>query len=363
MLVCNVDKRLRDFALQIDFTVGDETLVIIGPSGCGKSTTLQLLSGLKTPDDGRISINEQPLFDQAQKHNIAPEARGIGVVFQHYALFPHLSVRANIAYGLKAKNISKSFKKQKVEAMMQSLDLMALRHRVPADLSGGEQQRVALARALIIEPQLLLLDEPLSALDVTTRTGVRRELKTTLASLEIPTILVSHDYEDAISLGDRILVMDQGQIIQEGDAEQLLHAPRSSFVSDFSGTNFFTGQVNTHVNGRAHIQVENTDATLQSTASASGSPDCLIAPWHIQLKKQKPNDEDMNVFAETVINILPYGNRIRVEMAGELPLTAEISPQEWAQLHLQERDSVYAVISPDHVQLLNNENGQKDVAD
>lgn len=343
MLACHVQKQLRDFKLHIDFDMNEETLVMVGPSGCGKSTTLKLLAGLMKPDDGWMMLGEKPLFHKAQKINVAPEGRRIGFVFQNYALFPHLSVFDNIAYGLNARKITRQERISKVLQMLAALGITALADSMPQNLSGGEQQRVALARALVIEPNALLLDEPLSALDATTRGHIRRELKKTLVSLEIPTIIVSHDYEDAISMGDRILVMDQGHLIQEGTAKELLRAPRSSFVADFSGTNFFSGVSD---NGMVKIG----DAKLHSVETAGGEVSVMIYPWDVALAKDA-GQQDANVSPGDVVNILPYGNRARVEIEGALPLTAEITAERLDELQLREKERVYAIIVYDAVHL------------
>jgi molybdenum ABC transporter ATP-binding protein len=355
MLVCNIEKALRDFELKLDVTLGNETLVIVGHSGCGKSTTLKMLAGLMAPDNGQIAVDEQTLFDKNKKMNISPEDRGIGFLFQNYALFPHLSVFENVAYGLDSKKMSKEGKAVKVENMLQTLDIVHLIDNMPDNLSGGEQQRVALARALVLEPNVLLLDEPLSALDVTTRGRVRRELKKTLSFLDIPTIIVTHDYEDAISLGDRILVMDHGRVIQEGTAKELLTYPRSAFVADFSGTNFFSGEAERNEGGLTDLKVEEGEVTLSSAQMAKGSLSVMIHPWDIDLAKEKPVDTDVNMLRGEVVNVLSYGNRARVEIEGSLPLTVEITAEVLEYLDLRDQDPVYVVIHPSAVKVLKKE--------
>lgn len=355
MLNCNIRRRLRDFELDMDFTVGDETLVIVGHSGCGKSTTLKVLAGLLAPTEGRITVGERTFFDGTRKLNVSPEARNIGFVFQNYALFPHLSVFENVVYGLDGKKLSKVKKAAKVEGMLQTLNISHLIDSMPADLSGGEQQRVALARSLVLEPDVLLLDEPLSALDVTTRGRVRRELKKTLKSLGIPTIIVTHDYEDAISLGDRILVMDRGHVIQEGTARELLTLPRSPFVADFSGTNFFSGEVLGTQNTMSRVRLDEGDVILWAAQTAGKTlRSVMIYPWNIELVKEKPADDRVNVLQGEVVNILSYGNRARVEIEGAVSLIAETSERTLEQLGLKEQEMVYAIVDPKAVQVLEN---------
>jgi ABC-type Fe3+/spermidine/putrescine transport system ATPase subunit len=389
MVICEIKKVLRDFKLDINFRMENETLVIVGHSGCGKSTTLKALGGLLAPDEGSIRIGEKTYFDRQLKINTSPEDRGIGFLFQNYALFPHLTVYENVAYGLAVRKVPKNEQRRKVEETLQSLNIIQLIDSMPADLSGGEQQRVALARALILEPQLLLLDEPLSALDVTTRARVRRELKKTLSALKIPTIIVSHDYEDAISLGDRILVMDRGRVIQEGTSEELLIHPRSSFVADFSGTNYFAAQAEGRKEEYLRLHVSEWNQTLLSVVHsfhpekgnvedgklgewrmAEDKPvkdyvgqeelSLMIYPWDISIVKVAPEKSRHNILPGKVINILSYGNRARIEMEGSVPLTIELNRETLKKLQLVEGDSVYAVVEPSAVHVLHHE--EKSVA-
>ncbi|WP_202079132.1 ABC transporter ATP-binding protein [Caldalkalibacillus salinus] len=353
MLTCNIRKELRDFELDIEFTIGKETLVIVGHSGCGKSTTLRAIAGLIRPDQGEITIGDQFLFSHDKKINMIPEEREIGFLFQNYALFPHLTVYENVGFGLAARHIPPAEQKKRVEEQLALVGMTEYIDNMPDELSGGQQQRVALARALVLEPKILLLDEPLSALDVTTRDRVRRELKKTLSLLNIPAVVVTHDYEDAISLGQRILVMDEGKIIQEGTSQELIQAPRSSFVADFSGTNYFDGRMTKQEDGLAHFKLERWGETLRSTARSEGEQSIVIQPWDIRLTKEKPSASRANVLASKVINILMYGNRLRVDLEGPIPLVVEVQGEDiTALMGMEEGDDVYAVIEPEAVKVL-----------
>lgn len=228
-------KQLRDFELDLALEVDGEVHVLIGSTGCGKSTTLRLLAGLLSPDEGRVDLDGHTLVDTQRRTEAPPEERRVGYLVQTYALFPHLSVTGNVAYG-----IPRPTRGERRARVGRTLELVGIGHLAPAmpgDLSGGEQQRVALARALARDPGFLLLDEPLSALDVSTRAGVRAELARILARLEIPTLVVSHDYEDARVLGDRISVVDRGRIVQTGTSEETTARPANAFVAAFTGTN------------------------------------------------------------------------------------------------------------------------------
>ncbi len=235
MLGFTLQKRLRDFSLDVSLEVGTGTLALIGYSGCGKSTMLRLLAGLLDPDGGRIELDGRILLDTETGRNVPPEKRNVGFLVQDYALFPHLSVTDNIAYG-----ISRLKGEEQEKRIQDALNLVGIHHLAaakPGNLSGGEQQRVALARAMARRPAYLLLDEPLSALDVTTRTRVRSELRAILESLNIPTIVVTHDYEDARILGNKIAVMERGTILQSGTAQEISRYPANAFVATFTETN------------------------------------------------------------------------------------------------------------------------------
>ncbi|HET7616383.1 MAG TPA: ABC transporter ATP-binding protein, partial [Bacillales bacterium] len=346
MLSCNIQKTLRDFSLDVNFRVEKETVTIVGHSGSGKTTVLKLLAGLLEPERGWVRINGKTYFDDRKKIDLAPERRNVGFVFQHYALFPHLSVFDNIAYGLAGK----SGKKRAVEKMLETLGITCLKKRFPRELSGGEQQRVAVARALVMNPDMLLLDEPMSALDVTTRRKVRAELKKTLARLDVPKILVTHDYEDALSVGERIIVMDGGRIIQEGTPTELLRNPKSSFVADFSGINIFSGTVHPSDETRSHFSVEGNHFFVKNTERA-GSARAVIYPWDVEVDKMAFKEET-NVFRGRIGNILPYGNRSRVEIEGALSLIAEISAETIERIRLREKDVVYVKVAPEQVKVL-----------
>lgn len=241
MLKINFVKSLDQFELDISFECNG-VLALVGPSGCGKSLTLRCIAGLTKPDQGTIEIAKQVYFDSAQGINLPPQQRNIGFLFQNYALFPHLTVQQNIAYGI--SNWPKENQNQKIRELVQLVRLEGLEGRYPSQLSGGQQQRVALARALAREPKLLLLDEPFSALDGSTRGKLQRELRTLLNELKIPTVLVTHDLEEAYSFGDQIAAFESGRILQFGDKEEVLRRPSTRKTARLLGTkNFFDGVV------------------------------------------------------------------------------------------------------------------------
>jgi len=206
-----------------------ELLAVLGPSGCGKTTLLRIAGGYESCDSGAMRIHGSDVT------NLAPEKRNVGMVFQNYALFPHMTVLENVEFGLRMRRLPKQMRRDKVAPILSLVGLEGMEKRKPAEISGGQQQRVALARALVIEPAVLLLDEPLANLDRNVRLYMRDELRSLQQRLRITTILVTHDQEEAIAIADRIAVMDQGRIEQTGGALEICLNPASSFVSGFLG--------------------------------------------------------------------------------------------------------------------------------
>jgi molybdenum ABC transporter molybdate-binding protein len=316
VLSFHLQKNLRDFTLDIELEIENKTLALIGHSGCGKSTTLQLLAGLQIPDKAFIRLDGEVLTDTDANLFVPVEKRRIGYVFQDYALFPHLTVRENVLYGI--KHYERLEQETRLDEALSLLQLEAFEDVLPASLSGGQQQRVALARALVTRPNLLLLDEPLSALDVTTRGHVRTELKQVLDSLSIPSIVVTHDYEDARVLGDQIAVIDQGQLIQMGTSVNIGERPASPFVAQFVGTN---------------LVVENKSETVTQRKMLA------FDPWKVKVTDQ-PTLSDYQ-WSGTITDISNLGAFNRLSIQGEEQLLADI-PMEERAFHLG--DSVFVSV-------------------
>lgn len=226
----NISKQLGEFTLNLNLSINKGELVtLLGPSGCGKTTALRIASGLIEPDKGSFIINSEDIT------NTPPSKRNIGIVFQNYALFPHLNVEKNIAYGLKAKGYKKSQIKDETEYILNKLHLKGYNNRNINSLSGGEKQRVALGRSLAIKPRLLLLDEPLSALDAELRKHLRTEIKSIQKEFKISTLYVTHDQEEALSVSDRVAVLKNGELQQFSTPKELYTAPTNEFVAKFVG--------------------------------------------------------------------------------------------------------------------------------
>jgi molybdate transport system ATP-binding protein len=235
-------KREDGFELDVTFTLAEGITIVFGASGAGKTTLLDCIAGLTTPDSGRITVAGRVLFDSDQGVNLPVQSRRIGYVFQDLALFPHLSVRANVAYGL--SGIHGQEREQRVHEALDTLGILSLRDRRPAQLSGGERQRVALARALVIEPSILLLDEPLAALDLPVRMKIADDLRRSIQNLPVPVLYVTHSRDEVFMLGERMLVLERGKIIAQGTPHEVLSAPRGETVAQLAGfENIFDAQV------------------------------------------------------------------------------------------------------------------------
>jgi len=313
---------LRSFELDVSLAIG-ATVALVGPSGAGKSTVLNAIAGLVRPSGGVIRCGEETWFDQDVF--LPPERRSVGLVFQDYALFPHLTVRGNVEYA----------RRHAADEYLERFGIAHLANARPAALSGGERQRVALARALARDPAILLLDEPLAALDAHTRVEVRTELQQLLAGLEIPTLLVTHDFEDAAALAQEIGVIVDGRLRQTGTAADLVARPADPFVASFTGANLLRG---TPTGSPGSIRLE--DGTLITAAEEVGEATTLaVYPWDITISTHPPDDSALNVVAGTITAITELGNRARVTIG---PVSAEITAESLRRLGLETGGRAYA---------------------
>lgn len=368
MLTAVLDTHLNTFHLDINFSAGKgKTTVLLGESGAGKSTVLRLLAGLLHPERGHISLEGNTYFDSERHIAIPPQERPIGYVFQDYMLFPHLTTFENVAFGLRAQHLPRKVVRQRVGEALEQVHLAGYDQRRPAQLSGGQQQRVAIARALALHPQLLLLDEPLAALDIQTRREVRQELRNLLSSTGITTVMVTHQYLEALLFGYHILVLEQGQVIQQGSHRDLLQYPRSSYIAELVGMNFFRGRVicceagamctiQLQNNGRPGIELS---AALEEQTQKLPEPGdeafVLVDPRSITLYQTLPDSSARNVFQGTIVQLLnlgsPFGKnsgqsgRVRVSMSVDdsVPLlTAEVTETSASRMALSEGKMMYA---------------------
>lgn len=317
--------RLGRIELDVCLSVGRETLGLIGPSGAGKTSVLRAIAGLLKPDDGRIVSGGRPLFDSQRAVDLLPEERRVGLVFQDGALFPQMSVAQNIAYGLRPRPRGRRERRTRVNDILERFTITPLASSRPDRISGGERQRVAIARAVASSPDVLLLDEPLSALDAVTKRRVAAELARTLAELRLPTILVSHDLGDVAGLAERVAVIDAGRIVQTGTTAELLRCPASAFVAAFVGTNYFAGEAK-RVAGLTEITLD-AGGLVMSERHASGRVGVVVQPWHVSLGDPADVDPGVNALTGPITSITPYGSRIRVTLASSPPIVADVPAQ------------------------------------
>ena len=236
MLEFRAVRKLRDFVLDLALSVlPGETLVMMGENGAGKSTVLNLISGILTPDEGEITLSDRLLFSSGERINVPPENRNIGHLFQSYALFPHMTVAENVAFGLRCRKLPEPEIKRAVAEQLETINLSELADVNVGRLSGGQRQRVALARALVLDPDLLLLDEPLAAVDMRSQAAMRRELRERIRKTGIPCIVVTHSLRDAVELGDRLGLMEDGHLVAGGRPEEVLRMRENRFIASFVG--------------------------------------------------------------------------------------------------------------------------------
>ena len=347
MLQAQLAIRFGAFALDLELEVPPgEALVLVGESGSGKSTVLRLLAGLTRPTSGRIVMEGRAWFDSARKINLPPQEREIGWLPQDYALLPHLDVFDNVAFGLRARRVPKQEILERCQRALEQFGVADLAARRLLGLSGGQQQRVALARAMVLKPRLLLLDEPLAALDVQTRARVRGDLRAMLASLPCTTIFVTHNPLEAVVFGQRIAVLDGGRIVQSGTPDRLLRQPRSSYVAAFTGVNLFHGRSSVpQPGGLSRIETDQGPVLVSGT-EVGGTPFIAVSPREITLYAAAPTaGSAQNVFRGPVVEMVPeppFGERVRVVLGTRPPLVAEVTQAAVDRLGLAVGTQVYA---------------------
>jgi molybdate transport system ATP-binding protein len=328
---------LRSFDVELALDVEAETLALVGPSGAGKTSVLRAVAGLLRPSRGVISAGRDTWFDSQRGVNLRPEERSVGYVFQEYALFPHLTVEQNVA-----------FSGGRADGLLSRLHVEHLAKAKPADLSGGERQRVAVARALARRPRVLLLDEPMAALDPHTRGAVRAELHDLLRELGLPTLLVTHDFEDAAALADRVGVVSDGKLRQVGTPADLLGSPADPFVARLAGANVLSGVAARTVNGLTGVLLD-AGPTIFATDVGSGRTDVVVYPWDVSLARQAPDDSALNHVRDEIVSLTPLGNRARVRLK---LLTAEVTTASVERLGLRPGDHVVASFKATQARLL-----------
>ncbi len=346
-LDARISLRLGTLDLQAELTVAPgELLALLGPNGAGKSTVLRCLAGLTPLDEGRIVVDDTVVDDPATDTFVEPEQREIGFVFQNYLLFEHMSVLENVAFGLRARRVPKALARQTAHEWLERVGLADYAQQRPRALSGGQAQRAALARALATDPRLLLLDEPLAALDAGTRGTVRRDLRRHLATFEGMRILVTHDPVDAYALADRVAILDGGRIEQTGTLAEVTAHPRSRYVADLVGVNLVSGTV---VDG---VLTTGSGARVVIADAAPGASFAVIRPHSIALVRDVPvGSSPRNTWSGIIADVDRLGDRVRVGLDGALPLVAEITTAALESLELRPGDEVFASVKATDIEV------------
>jgi molybdate transport system ATP-binding protein len=318
--------------------------VLFGPSGSGKTTLLRCLAGLDRPDRGHIRFGPETWFDANRSIHVPPQRRGIGFLAQEYALFPHLTVAGNIAFGLRRVRAAERWRR--VREMLAFFGLAGLEGRYPPQLSGGQQQRVALARALIRRPRLLLMDEPLSALDAPTREELRRELRRLLAGLRVPALLVTHDRVEALALGDAVVVLDQGQVRQSGPVQEVFARPADAAVARIVGVETVEpARILEAGDGLATLAVGQAQLVALAPECSAGEGYVCIRAEDVLLGKEPTGPSSArNRLAGVVCALVREGPMVRVSLDCGFPLTAVVTYQACLELSLQEGNRVTALV-------------------
>ncbi len=333
---------LRLGPLDLDVTMEastDEVVAVVGPNGAGKSTLLRALAGLVRADRGRVTLGDRVLDDIAGGVHVPPEERPVAVVFQDNVLFPHLSALDNVAYGLRAQGMRRAEARRRAGEWLERVGIDGDHAgRRPATLSGGQAQRVALARALATEPQLLLLDEPLSAVDVETKGRLRRALREQLAGSPAVRLVVTHDPVDAMALADRLVVLEDGRITQQGPITEVTTRPRSAWVARLAGLNLFRGTAEA---GRLVVA---GGSALTIASDVRGPAFALVHPRAVTVHRSRPEGSARNAWAGEAVGIHHEGDRVRVQIEGAPAIVAELTPAGAGALRLAEGGPVWVSV-------------------
>jgi len=337
---------MGSLALDVELSAGDgEVIGVLGPNAAGKSTLLRALAGLSPLRRGRVVLDGDVLEDTATGVLEPAERRRVGFMFQDSRLFPHLSVLDNVAFGPRARGLSRGEARRRAEEWLRRLGWTAPTSVRPRTLSGGQAQRVALARALATEPRLLLLDEPLAALDAGARAELRRELRRHLSSFAGTCLVVTHDPLEAMVLAERLVVLEEGRVTQAGRPEEVRAHPRSRYVADLVGLNLYRGRA-------AHGTITLANGSTLVAADGVAGPDevfALIHPRAVALHRERPEGSPRNVWPGTADGLEVSGDRVRVRISGPVPLVAEVTPAAVGALRLDDGGPVWASVKATEV--------------
>jgi molybdate transport system ATP-binding protein len=330
---------LAGFRLDVQLTAKPgEVVALLGPNGAGKTTALRALAGLVPIDGGHVVLDGRRLDDPAMNAFTAPEHRRIGVVFQDYLLFPHLSAVDNVAFGMRCRRVPRRAARERAYAWLDRVGLSDHAGKRPRQLSGGQAQRVALARALATEPRLLLLDEPLAALDARTRLDTRADLRGHLHSHQGATVLVTHDPLDAMMLADRLVIVEDGAVVQTGDAATITTRPRTEYVARLVGLNLFRGR-----SAATAVRLPG-DFTLTTATAQDGDVFVAFPPAAVALFAERPDGSPRNTWPAVVATVSRHGDNLRIELRGPITVAADVTPGAAVQLDLVPGRRVWAAL-------------------
>jgi molybdate transport system ATP-binding protein len=334
---------LRKGTLQLDVRLdvaSSGVVVLLGPNAAGKTTLLRALAGLVPLERGRVALDGVVLEDTSAGVRVPTEQRPVGVVFQDYLLFPHMTALENVAFGLRSRGSGRAAARERALAMLDRMGLAELASAKPRALSGGQAQRVALARALATDPRLLLLDEPLSAMDAGARAELRRGLSRHLAAYEGTCLVITHDPIEAMTLGDQLVVLEAGRVVQAGSPDELSSHPRSRYVADLLGLNLYRGRAEDGsvvlTGGRRLIAAD--------PVPEAGEVFAVIPPRAVALHRALPEGSPRNVWKGAVDDLDVVGNHVRAHVSGELPIIAEVTPGAVASMRLDDGGPVYVAV-------------------
>jgi molybdate transport system ATP-binding protein len=353
-LTADVEVSIGNFEQRLHLEVADgEVVAVLGPNGSGKTTLLRALAGLQPLTGGRIVLDGEVLDDPAAKVLVPPDRRPCGMVFQDYLLFPHLSSLANVAFGPRSRGSSKAEAAQRASDWLGRVGLADKADAKPRQLSGGEAQRVALARALAPNPRLLLLDEPMAALDAGIRGSVRHQLRHDLRAFQGSCVMVTHDPLDAAAIADRLVIIEAGRLVQEGTLEEVTTRPRTAYVAQLMGLNLLRGRAD----GTALSLAEGV--TLETASPFAGDMFAVIAPRDIALYLEAPGGSPRNTWSTRVAEVHLMGDRARVLLDQPIRVTAEITAVALAALGLTDGAPVWASVKATQIDVYPDDDGDR----
>jgi molybdate transport system ATP-binding protein len=340
--------RLGVGALELDVDVKvepGEVVAILGPNGAGKTSLLRGLAGLLPLDSGRVVLDGVVLEDPAAGVFVPSERRPIAMVFQDYLLFPHLTVLENVAFGLRSRGTARPEATASAHQWLERVGLQAEAQRKPASLSGGQAQRVAIARALAPNPALLMLDEPMAALDASTRVELRRDLRRHLESFGGVRLLVTHDPIEAMAMADRLVILEQGRVLQSGTGAEVAQRPRSRYVADLVGVNLFRGRANDDL-----ITIAG-GGSLMAAGATDGEVFAVVHPRTVALYRSRPDGTPRNVWEGRAVDLDFEGDRVRVRLEGTPAIVAEVTAAAVRELELDRGERVWIGVKATEIQV------------